>query len=126
LLVLVAAVVAFAAVLFIHHKNDTRPTAPAISDRPRLLRAAEAMLHADPSIADLVYTPARDRWDVTPANAAADPGSFARYVCFLLETHGVVQPRTSVRVIDDAALETNGFDYNAASRGTLTCNERTR
>ncbi len=125
LAVLAAAVAAIVVVLAIHHRSGPDEPPPVISERQRLLLAAEAALRTDPSIADVIYTAAPDRWDVTPAIAGSDPRSFARYVCFVIGAHGVMLPGTSVRVIDGAVLETNGFDYNAASRGVLTCNERT-
>jgi len=122
--VLVAAIAAFIVVLVVQHRGRTGDP-PLVSERQRLLHAAQAALRHDPSVADVVYTAPRDRWDVTPAIADSDPRSFARYICFVIEAHGVVQSGTSVRVIDGAALEANGFDYDAASRGVLTCNERT-
>ncbi|TPG22616.1 hypothetical protein EAH87_02100 [Sphingomonas koreensis] len=119
---LLAVVVGGVAALILIHNRSQQSEAPVItSNRPALIREAQAALRADPSIADLVYSTPRDQWDVTPAAADTDPKAFAHYLCFTLAQAGVTQPHTSVRVIDGARLEANGFDYAAASRGTIDC-----
>lgn len=62
----------------------------------------------------------------TPANADTETKAFAHYLCFTLTQAGVTQPHPSVRVVDGAKLEANGFDYAAASRGTIRCGEETK
>lgn len=122
----VAIVLAAAVVLIARHVGSRDDAPIALSDRPLLLRQAQAMLRGDPNVADLVYSGPRDQWAVTPSTPEVDPRAFARYVCFLLGEAAVARPHTSVRVIDGAKLEANGFDYAAASRGTITCEEGER
>jgi len=122
---LITIVVGVVVLFFIRHLHDEADAPKTTSNRPLLLQQAQAHLRADPNIADLVYVPARDQWEVTPAMPDADPTAFGRYLCFTLAQAGVTQPHTTVRVIDGAKLEASGFDYAAASRGTIACKEGT-
>ena len=124
--VLVVALIAFAAVLWLDRRDRADALPPPVSDRHRLVAEALAALRADPSVADVVYASPQDQWEVTPIAGTADATSFARYVCFVLEAQHVTRTTTSVRVIDAQALEASGFDYTAASRGRLTCETETR
>ena len=103
----------------------SRVGAPPVefANRALLLKRATTLLKSDPSIADVVYSGPRDQWEVTPSVPDVDPRAFGRYVCFLLSETGMAGERTNVRVIDGARLEANGFDYAAASRGIVTCEE---
>ncbi|HVI97735.1 MAG TPA: hypothetical protein VM657_01560 [Sphingomonas sp.] len=108
------------------HREQPKPALPVVSERQRLVAEARAALRADPNVADVVHTAAGDQWDVTPIADSTDATAFARYVCFVLEAQHVALPGTRVRVIDGATLEASGFDYNAASRGRLTCEAERR
>ncbi|MGN6277972.1 MAG: hypothetical protein ACTHM8_04530 [Sphingomonas sp.] len=119
-------VVGIVALLVIRHMKKPAETTVPQSNRPFLLQRAQTQLRADPNIADLIYSAPLDQWDATPANADTAAAAFAHYLCFTLAQAGVTQPQTSVRVIDGAKLEANGFDYAAASRGTIRCGEETR
>jgi hypothetical protein len=116
-------VLAIAAYFVVQHFRARQHEAFASSNRAQILQQAQMRLRGDPTVADLVYSPARKQWDVTPTMANVDPKAFARYLCFTLDESGVVEPETSVRVIDAAKLQANGFDYAAASRGTIKCEE---
>lgn len=120
-----AAIVVAAGLVWQQQRARPDP-AVLLSDRQQRVAAASAALRADPNVADLVYSPRADQWDVTPAMASADATAFARYICFVLDTHRVTHPTTSVRVIDNEALDASGFDYNQASRGRLTCGTETQ
>lgn len=119
--VVVAIVIAAGAFVVIRHVRSHNDAAVLPSDRARLLRQAQSHLRGDPTVADVVYSPADEQWDVTPAIAGVDAKAFGRYVCFTLGEAGIVDPETSVRVIDAAKLKANAFNYAAASRGTFTC-----
>jgi hypothetical protein len=120
-LIAITLVLAGVAVLIVRHERRKPAPMRMIDDRIRLIDAEQTNLRHDPNIADLVYTPGRDQWDVTPANTTVDPVSFGRYVCFLLGNAGVAGTHTSVRVIDGATLQAKGFDYPAATRATVGC-----
>lgn len=120
--IVLAAIAFFAIRHFRAHKNEGF----APSDRAELLQQAQIRLRGDPTVADLVYSPAREQWDVTPAMADVDAKAFGRYLCFALDEAGVIEPETSVRVIDAAKLQASAFDYAAASRGTIKCEESDR
>ena len=121
--VAIAIGLALAVFLIVRQALEKHDQPVVASDRPRLLREAQAALRADPNVTDLVYSAPTDQWDVTPAVPDVDPRAFGRYVCFVLGQAGVAAPQTSVRVIDGARLEARDFDYAAASRGVLTCEE---
>jgi hypothetical protein len=118
-----AIVFAVVAYFVVQHFRARQHQAFASSNRAQILQQAQIRLRGDPTVADMVYSPASEQWDVTPAMASVDPKGFARYLCFTLDESGVVEPETSVRVIDAARLQANGFDYAAASRGTFKCEE---
>lgn len=120
------AIVALAVItyLVVRHFRADRYEAFASSNRAEFVRQAQTRLRGDPTVADVVYSPAREQWDVTPAMPDVDAKAFGRYLCFTLGEAGVTEPETSVRVIDAAKLRANGFDYGAASRGTVQCEER--
>jgi len=121
---LIAAIVLAVVTYFVvQHFRDHRQEAFAASNRAQILRQAQTRLRGDPTVADLVYSPAREQWDVTPAIAGVDPEAFGRYLCFTLGESRVVEAKTSVRVIDAAKLQASAFDYAAASRGTIKCEE---
>lgn len=105
----------------VRHYRTGEQAPAAVSNRALLLHQATATLRADPSVSDVIYNAVADQWDVTPANPDAGARAFGQYVCFLLGEANVLAPNTSVRVIDGAKLEASGFDYNAASRGVVTC-----
>ncbi|HEU4960330.1 MAG TPA: hypothetical protein VFT56_07975 [Sphingomonas sp.] len=112
------------AAYFVIEDYRTRQAPPVeVSNRVLLLRRATTLLEGDPSIADIIYSSPTDQWDATPAAPDVDPRAFGRYVCFLLGQAGVAAPHTNVRVIDGAKLEAKGFDYAAASRGIVKCEE---
>lgn len=123
---MVVIVVGIVTLVVIRHMTKPAETPVTLTNRLFLLQQAKTQLRADPNIADLVYSAPLDQWDATPANADTDTAAFAHYLCFTLAQAGVTQPQTSVRVIDGAKLEANGFDYAAASRGTIRCGEETR
>lgn len=103
-----------------HYRTGEQAPAP-VSNRALLLHQTTATLRADPSVGDVTYNAVADQWDVTPANPDAGAQAFGQYVCFVLREANVLAPHTSVRVVDGAKLEATGFDYNAASRGVVTC-----
>lgn len=121
---LVAAIIlAVIAFFVIRHSRAHTDEGIAASNRAQILRYAQTRLRGDPTVADVVYSPGREQWDVTPAIAGVDPKAFGRYLCFTLNESGVVEPATTVRVIDAAKLQANAFDYATASRGTIKCKE---
>lgn len=115
-----------AAWLLYRHLHERQEQPREFSNRALLLSRAQARLRADPNVADLVYSAPLDQWDATPAMPDADAKAFGHYLCFTLAEAGVTRPDTTVRVIDGAKLEANGFDYAAASRGTFGCGDDTR
>ncbi|GAA4767029.1 hypothetical protein GCM10023219_10680 [Stakelama sediminis] len=98
-------------------------TQPNPYDQAMLVQAARQRFRRDPSITDIVYVAHLDEWNATPAFASADAKDFAHYVCYQLAESGVAGPHTRVRVIDADRLRASNYDYNAASRGTLTCGD---
>jgi hypothetical protein len=120
---IVAIALALIAFFVVRHSLARNDEGIAATNRAQILRDAQTRLRRDPTVADLVYSPAREQWDVTPAIADVDPKAFGRYLCFTLGESGVVEAKTSVRVIDAAKLQANAFDYAAASRGTIKCEE---
>jgi hypothetical protein len=121
--VVLAILACIAAYHAVEHYRARQAPPIEVSNRALLLSRATTLLKGDPSIGDVIYSAPDDQWDVTPAAPDVDPRAFGRYVCFLLGQAGIAAPHTSVRVIDGTKLEASGFDYAAASRGIVNCEE---
>src|SRR3546814_9238112 len=63
---LVAGLIGCAALVWWQYRDRPEPAPPIVSDRQRLVSAAITALRANPTVADIVYSPAGDQWDSTP------------------------------------------------------------
>ena len=89
--------------LIVRHRSQAIPPPPDTTDATAILQAAENDLRHDPIIADVVFAPGRDQWDVSPAMGAlgpVDPQGFGHYICGLLAERGAVDARKDQRADD--------------------------
>jgi hypothetical protein len=94
---------------------------------PAKVAAAKAMLAAEPAVSDVHFdaAPLAVTWQVgvstLPSRFTRDPRDYARLLCGHLDQAGVVDSRTSLRLVDLWKLESTPGDFQAASLGQVRC-----
>lgn len=110
-----------ALVLAVGSGSGDRAAAAPDRPTPEAVEKAKAALRAEPKIKDVAYNPDfAVQWHVGVLTDGTPRYGYAGYLCQVLGEHGVVTPRTEVRVVDIARIA-RGEDFRAASLGRVNC-----
>jgi hypothetical protein len=102
--------------------NASTPRGNRISP-PAAVEEMKRKLLAEPAVLDLMYDPdAAVQWQVGASDDGSRRHGLAETICMDLKEAGLVDKRTSVRIVDLAKLNANSGDFRAASLGRVDCN----
>jgi hypothetical protein len=88
---------------------------------PQAVEAAKQALSAEPKIKDFIYQPGQAvEWQVGVFDDGTSRVGYASYICQVLDEHGVLTPRTHVRVVDIVKVS-QGANFRSASLGHVAC-----